>query len=317
MPELPDITLYADALRAHVVGRVLERVSIRSPALLRTFDPPIDEATGRVVTCVERRGKRLVLVLGQGEGAWRVVIHLMIAGRLLWKAAGAKPNGKIDQAAFAFGPSNGDAGGTLVLTEASTQKRATVHLFRDRRGMDDLGVLGLDVLACTLEEFVRAITRENRTLKRALTDPRTFDGIGNAYSDEILWAAGLSPLTLTGRLGAEACERLHRAARDTLTSWTGRLREEFGYDPATGASRTKARFPGVGDVTAFRPDFAVHGRFKKPCPKCGTSVQRIVRAENEFNYCPTCQTGGKVLADRSLSRLLKEDWPRTVEELEG
>lgn len=317
MPELPDITLYADALRAHVVGRVLERVSIRSPALLRTFDPPIDDAAGRVVAGVERRGKRLVVVLGQGDESWFLAIHLMIAGRMLWKAAGAKASGKIDQAAFAFGARDGDAGGVIVLTEASTQKRAAVHLFRNRLGMDELGAVGLDVLACTPAEFGRAIARENRTLKRALTDPRTFDGIGNAYSDEILWAAGLSPLMLTGRLSAEACERLHDAARETLVLWIGKLRGEFGYDPATGEPRGKARFPGVGDITAFRPDFAVHGRFRKLCPKCGTSVQRIVRAENEFNYCPTCQTGGKVLADRSLSRLLKEDWPRTVEELEG
>ncbi len=310
MPELPDITLYLDALRPRVVDRTLERISIRSPSLLRTFDPPTSQAEGQRVESVERLGKRLVLAL---NGDLFLVIHLMIAGRLLWKPAGTRPAGKIDQATFQFSqvaesPAAPADGATLVLTEASQLKRASLHLVTGRASLVALAPAGLDVLSCTPEVFANALTRDNRTLKRALTDPRNLDGIGNAYSDEILWAAHLSPVTLTQRLKPDEFDRLHAATRDTLTHWTARLRSDFGYHPATGAPTPSARFPGTGDITAFRPDFGVHGRFKQPCPRCGTTVQRIVRAKNEINYCPKCQTGGKILADRSLSRLLKEDW---------
>ncbi|CAG1007787.1 Formamidopyrimidine-DNA glycosylase [Phycisphaerales bacterium] len=312
MPELPDISLYLDALRPRVVGRRLTRITIRSPALLRTFDPPTDAVEGRCVIAVERLGKRIVLAL---DGDYFLVIHLMIAGRLLWKPAGAKPTGKIDQAAFCFEPEfcGLNDGATLVLTEASKMKRASLHLIRGRDDFLALAPRGLEVLASMPADFATALTRENRTLKRAVTDPHTLDGIGNAYSDEILWAAGLSPITLTSRLTTDELSRLHAACRDTLTHWTRRLRADFGYEPESGAPTVAARFPGVGDITAFRPDFGVHGKFKKPCPRCGTKVARIVRAENEINYCPGCQTGGRVLADRSLSRLLKDDWPREAE----
>ena len=250
------------------------------------------------------------------EGGPLVVVHLMIAGRLRWAelAAGAKakpPSGKIDLAAFMF------EHGVLTLTEASPKKRASLHILAGRDDLRTLAPVGLDVLACDAGDFARTLRAENRTLKRRLTDPRAFDGIGNAYSDEILHAARLSPITLTSKLGDDQCARLHAATRDTLTHWIGVLRGEFGYDPRNGSPSPSARFPGPGDITAFRPDFAVHGRFGQACPVCGHKVARIVRAENEVNYCPTCQTGGKVLADRSLSRLLGDDWPRTVEEWEG
>lgn len=331
MPELPDITVYVDALRARVVGRVLAQVSIRSPFVLRTFDPPVEALEGRVVTGVERLGKRIVFVT-EGGGPL-LVVHLMIAGRFRWLDAQTRdwspvpPRGKIDLAAFAF------ENGTLTLSEASQKKRASMHVVASREDLRALAPVGLDVQACTPADFAAMLTRENRTLKRRLTDPRAFDGIGNAYSDEILHAARLSPIALTSRLKPEEILRLHVAARETLDVWTRRLREELGHDPVTGSPCTpsqagrlchptsspgpSARFPGPGEITAFRPDFAVHGRFGKPCPVCGYKVARIVRAENEVNYCPTCQTGGRVLADRSLSRLLKGDWPDTVEEWEA
>lgn len=300
MPELPDITVYTEALRPRVVGRVFEKLSVKGPFFVRTFDPPTDAAEGRRVEAVGRLGKRIVLHL---EGELAVVIHLMIAGRLLWKSVGTKATGKIDIAALSFGES-----GTLVVTEASSRKRAGLWVVRTPDGLDELNPGGLDVMTCSGAEFASALSRDNRTLKRALTNPKTFDGIGNAYSDEILHAARLSPVKRTGSMSPEECERLRIACRETLVRWTDELRREFGlHDGGEGA------FPGVGEITAFRPGFAVHGKYKKPCPVCGSPVQRIVHAENEINYCATCQTGGKVLADRSLSRLLGEDWPRTIE----
>lgn len=266
--------------------------------MLRTFDPPVDAAEGKRVVSVERLGKRILLGL---EPDLFLVVHLMIAGRLLWKAAGTKPKGKIDLASFDFG----DAG-VLVLTEASPKKRASLHVLRGREALAAHDRGGIDVLRCSLAEFGAVLTGENRTLKRRLTDPRAFSGIGNAYSDEILHAARLSPVKLTGSLKSEEIGRLHESTVRVLQDWIKRLRAEFAN-----------RFPGVGEITAFRPEFAVHGKYGKPCPVCGSPVQRIVHAENETNYCATCQTGGKVLADRSLSRLLKEDWPRTIEEWES
>jgi formamidopyrimidine-DNA glycosylase len=300
MPELPDIEAYLSALRPRVVDKVVRGITIMSPFVLRTFDPPIESAEGRSVSGVERLGKRIVLKL---EGDLFLVIHLMIAGRLRWDAPplGAKmPEPRISLARLRF-----DTGG-LRLTEASTQKRASIHLVRGVDALASLNPGGIEPLACTLEAFQAALQRENRTLKRAMTDPAALSGIGNAYSDEVLHAAGLSPIALTSKLSYEQFAALFDATQSVLTLWSQRLREEFAD-----------RFPGPGDITAFRPDFAVHGKFKQPCPVCGTSVQRIVRADNEWNYCPRCQTGGKVLADRSLSRLLKDDWPRTIEELEA
>jgi formamidopyrimidine-DNA glycosylase len=304
MPELPDITVYVEALRPRVVGRMLARVSVRGPFFVRTFDPPTEVVEGRRVEAVGRLGKRIVLRL---DGGLAVVLHLMIAGRLLWKVAGAKAGGRIDLAAFSFGEA-----GTLIVTEASTQKRAGMWVMRAPEGIRALDPGGLDVLSCDLEAFEAVLLRENRTLKRALTNPRMFDGIGNAYSDEILHAARLSPIKRTGTTTPVERHMLFEACRSTLTRWTDILRREFGLQ-----QDGSGRFPGVGEITAFRPDFAVHGRYKKPCPVCGDPVQRIVHAENEVNYCATCQTGGRVLADRSLSRLLKDDWPRTIEAWEG
>lgn len=303
MPELPDITVYAEALRARVIGRRIERLSIRGAFLLRTFEPPAESCEGRMCLGVLRLGKRLVLEL---EDEQFLAIHLMIAGRLLWKPAGTRPKGKIDLATIDFGE------GVLLLTEASTKKRAAMHVLRGRASLETMNARGLDVLVCTEAEFRERLLSENRTLKRALTSPRLFDGIGNAYSDEILHAARLSPVSLTRSLSDEAIAGLARACRRTLVRWTERLRSQFGLDTPGGG-----RFPGAGEITAFRPDFAVHGRYGKPCPVCGSPVQRIVHAENETNYCPGCQTGGRILADRSLSRLLKDDWPRTIEEWEG
>ena len=303
VPELPDIRVYLDAIRPRVVGTVLERITIRSPFLLRTVVPTPESAEGRRVAGVSRLGKRVVI---EFEGDLFLVVHLMVAGRFRWKKAGVAPAGKIDQAAFGF-----DAG-TLVLTEASQKKRASLHIIQGRHDLLRLAPQGLDVLASAPDEFAAAIRRENHTLKRTLTDPRIIDGIGNAYSDEILHAARLSPVKLSQSLSSGEAERLHSAAKETLERWIARLRHEFGLDGGG-----PGRFPGPGDITAFRPDFAVHGRFGKPCPVCGSPVQRIVYAENETNYCATCQTGGRLLADRSLSRLLKSDWPRTTEELES
>jgi formamidopyrimidine-DNA glycosylase len=294
MPEFPDIEVYLDALRPRIVGQVLERVRLKNPFLLRTFEPPITQVAGRRIVGVRRLGKRIVFAI---DPDLFLVLHLMIAGRLHWKPVGAKPPGKIGLAAFDF-PT-----GTLILTEAGTKRRASLHLVRGEDQLAWLNPGGLEVLDATPAQFRKALRRENHTLKRALTDPRLFSGIGNAYSDEILHRARMSPLTLTGRISAADADRLFAAIRETLQDWLARHRKDAGDG-----------WPEK--VTAFRPDMAVHGKFKKPCPVCGTAVQRIVYAENETNYCPRCQTGGKVLADRSLSRLLKDDWPRSIEELE-
>ncbi|MBI2804615.1 MAG: formamidopyrimidine-DNA glycosylase [Planctomycetes bacterium] len=295
MPELPDIVVYLDCLEPRVLGQPLQRVRLANPFLLRSFDPPIGETAGRTVIGLRRMGKRIVLTL---EGDLFLVLHLMIAGRLYWKGPGAKPPGKIGLAAFDF-PT-----GTLILTEAGSKRRASLHLVRGESDLAKHNPGGLEVLDASEAQFHAALTRENHTLKRALTDPRIFSGIGNAYSDEILHRAHLSPLTLTQSLPPEVITRLFTALRETLTNWLTRLRTEVGEG-----------FPEK--VTALRTDFAVHGRFGLPCPACNTRVQRIIYAENETNYCPRCQTNGKILADRSLSRLLKDDWPRTVEDLEG
>ncbi|MFG0243301.1 MAG: Fpg/Nei family DNA glycosylase [Phycisphaerales bacterium JB054] len=304
MPELPDVTIYVESLAERVVGRRIDSVRIISPFVLRTFEPPVESVEGRRVLDVSRLGKRIVLGL---EGDLFVVLHLMIAGRLRWTdGPDAKPaGGKIVLASFAF------ERGALAMTEASTKKRASMHIVEGRSSLARFSRGGIDVLTAGSDEFAAALSRERHTLKRALTDPRLFDGIGNAYSDEILHAAQLSPFKLTTSLSPAETARLCTAARDTLLAWTDRLRDEFA-DNAGGL-----RFPGPGQITAFRPDFAVHGRFGEPCPVCGTKVQRVVYAEREFNYCPLCQTGGKILADRSLSRLLRDHWPKTVEELEA
>jgi formamidopyrimidine-DNA glycosylase len=298
MPEFPDIEVYVDALRRRVVGQVLERVRLKNPFLLRTFEPPIGDAEGRTVVAVRRVGKRIVFALDPGLF---LVLHLMIAGRLHWIAMSSgrsrNPARRIGLAAFDF-PT-----GTLILTEAGSKRRASLHLVRGEAELARHNPGGLEVLDADAGQFREALRRENHTLKRALTDPRLFSGIGNAYSDEILHRARLSPLTLTGRMSDADADRLFAAVRDTLLDWLARHRREAGDS-----------WPEK--VTAFRPDMAVHGKFGKPCPECGTAVQRIVYAENETNYCPRCQTGGKVLADRSLSRLLKDDWPRSIEELE-
>ena len=291
MPELPDIALYLHALTARVVGARLERLRIASPFLLRTADPPVADLSGRTIHDVRRLGKRIVLAL---EEELFIVLHLMIAGRLHWKPVGAPIPRRAGLAAFDF------PHGTLLLTEAGTKHRASLHVLRGGRALAEHDPGGLDVLGATLEQFRAALTRESHTLKRALTDPRLLDGIGNAYSDEILHAARLSPLRLTAQLTLEESERLFRAARETLAAWTERLRVETGD-----------AFPEK--VTAFRDGMAVHGRFRKPCPVCGSPVQRIRYAEHEVNYCATCQTGGRLLADRSLSRLLKQDWPRSLD----
>ncbi len=294
MPELPDIIVYIERLQARIVGERLERVRIASPFLLRTVDPSISEAEGKTVLGLRRLGKRIVMVL---DAQLFLVLHLMIAGRLRWRPRGAKPPGKLGLAAFDF-PT-----GTLLLTEAGSKRRAALHVVRGEAALDAINPGGLEGREADEARFRAALVRENHTLKRALTDPRLFSGIGNAYSDEILHAARLSPLTLTQKLGEADIARLFRAIRDTLVAWTDRLRAEVGDG-----------FPE--NVTAFRDGMAVHGRYGEPCPVCGTAVQRIVYAENEVNYCPRCQTGGKLLADRSLSVLLKRDWPRSIEELE-
>jgi formamidopyrimidine-DNA glycosylase len=304
VPELPDIALYLDALSSRILNQRLDRLTIKSPFLVRTVDPPIDAAEGRTVRALERMGKRIVLAL---DDDLFLVLHLMIAGRLLWKPPGAKPTGRIDLAAFAF-PT-----GTLILTEAGTQKRASLHLFGGRGSLAAHDPGGLEVLgphACTPTQFAAALHAVNRTLKLALTDPRTFSGIGNAYSDEILHDARLSPLKRTDQLTPDETSRLFESVQRVLAAWAARLRADFHI------GTPKEKFPGVGDITAFRPDFAVHGKYGKPCPICGSPVQRIVYAENECNYCATCQTHGKVLADRSLSRLLTGDWPDRIEDWE-
>jgi formamidopyrimidine-DNA glycosylase len=302
MPELPDISVYRACIEHRVRGHTLDRVSIRGPSLLRTFEPPVEAVEGREVTGVERLGKRIVLAF---RGELFVVLHLMIAGRLLWKPPDAALSGKIDAAALRFGP------GTLVLTEASTRKRAGLWIFRGRESLRAIDPGGMDPVQPDPPAFAAALRATNRTLKRALTDPRTFSGIGNAYSDEVLHAARLSPFKLTGAITHEEADRLcHQTAR-VLADATARLFKQFKLDTIPGGI-----FPKAGEITAFRPEFAVHGKFGQPCPVCSSPVQRIIHAENEINYCATCQTGGKVLADRSLSRLLKDDWPRTIEEWE-
>jgi formamidopyrimidine-DNA glycosylase len=294
MPELPDILAYRQAVEDRTRGKTLEAVRVGSPFLLRTVEPRLEEASGRKVRSVRRIGKRIVLEL---EGELFLVLHLMIAGRLHWKKRGAKLGGRFNLASFDF------ADGTLLLTEASKKKRASLHLVRGESALAEFDRGGLEVLEADLAAFRAALSRENRTLKRALTDPRLFSGIGNAYSDEILHAARLSPVKLTSRLSAEESERLFDATRETLMRWTARFLAEAA----------KA-FPEK--VTAFREGMAVHGRYGQPCPSCGSPVQRIVYAENEANYCAPCQTGGKLLADRALSQLLRGDWPKTLDELE-
>jgi len=295
MPELPDITVYIEALERRVAGTRLERVRLASPFLLRTALPPLSAAEGRAVRSLRRLGKRIAI--GLEDGLW-LVLHLMIAGRLHWKPAGAAiPGGRRGLAAFDF------SSGTLILTEAGSKKRASLHLAAGEAALAGHDPGGLEPLEAGPEAFAAALRRENHTLMRALTDPRAFSGIGNAYSDEILHRAGLSPVAMTASLGDDEARRLHEAARATLADWTVRLRAEAGDG-----------FPEK--VTAFRPGMAVHGRYGEPCPVCATLVQRIRHADNETNYCPRCQTGGRLLADRSLSRLLKKDWPRTIDELE-
>jgi formamidopyrimidine-DNA glycosylase len=295
MPELPDIAAYISALEPRILGQPLERVRLASVFLLRTVDPPLESVEGRTVVALRRIGKRIAMGV---EGDLWLVLHLMIAGRLHWKAPQAKLAGRNALAAFDF-PT-----GSLTLTEAGSKRRASLHVVRGEAGLRANDPGGIEVFSTDLAGFRAALTEENRTLKRALTDPRLVSGIGNAYSDEILHAAHLSPITLTHKLTAEEWERLFSATQSTLTLWMERLRRE-----------AEKAFPE--GVTAFRPEFAVHGKFDQPCPRCGEKVQRIRYADNETNYCARCQTGGKVLADRSLSRLLGKDWPRTLDELEA
>ena len=294
MPELPDIEVYVEAVARRTVGEPLRGVRLGSPFLLRSADPPLRAAEGKRVVAVRRLEKRIVLAL---EEDLFLALHLMIAGRLHWKEPGAKLPGRVGLAAFDF------PAGSLVLTEAGTKRRAALHLLRGQAAVAALDRGGLEPLGATPEAFEAALRRENHTLKRALTDPSLFSGIGNAYSDEILHRARLSPVKLTSRLEPAEVARLHAATQEVLAEWVARLRGEAGEAFPEG-------------VTAFREEMAVHGRHRRPCPVCGTLVQRIVRAENEVNYCPRCQTGGQILSDRSLARLLKEDWPRTIEELE-
>src|SRR5437868_10513648 len=293
MPELPDITVYIEALAARVVGQPLERTRIAKPFLLRSVDPPISAANGKRVTGIRRMGKRIVLEL---EDDLFLVIHLMIAGRLRWVPAGGKVPGKIGLAAFDF------PNGTLIFTEAGSKRRASLWLVRGEESLEQFERGGLEVLEADLAEFAKRLLQENHTLKRSLTDPRLFSGIGNAYSDEILHRAKLSPVKHTKRLNEEEIARLFDATRSILVEWPDRLRQESAGD-----------FPTK--VTAFRDETAVHGTFGKPCPVCGTPVQRIRYADNDANHCPPCQTDGKLLADRALSRLLKQDWPKSIDEL--
>ncbi len=295
MPELPDVTVYVEALRDRILGRCLERVSIRGPFLLRSTAPPVSAVEGRRVEDVRRVGKRIAIGV---EGDLWLALHLMIAGRLHWKTSSPKPTDKRVLAAFTF-----DCG-VLTFTEAGTQHRAALHVAAGREALQALDAGGIDVFAASPGDFAAALRAENHTLKRSLTDPRLFSGIGNAYSDEILHAAGLSPVAMTQRLTEEQLQRLYDATRRVLSAWVERLRAEAG-----------GKFPEK--VTAFREGMAAHGRYGQPCPRCGAKIQRIRYASNETNYCANCQTGGKLLADRGLSRLLHEDWPRTLEELES
>ena len=294
MPELPDIELYLHALESRIVGQRLDRIRLASPFLVRSFDPPIDHANGKKVVSLRRLGKRLVWEL---EGDLFLVIHLMIAGRFKWLDRGAKIPGKVGLAAFDF------ENGSLILTEAGSQRRASLYLVKGEQELASHDPGGLEVLTSSAKQFGEALTRENHTLKRALTDPHLLSGVGNAYSDEILHAAKLSPMLLTSKLTPEQIESLHAHTIGILTKWRDDLIAESG-----------GKFPEK--VTAFRDGMAAHGRYGKPCPVCGTAIQRIQYASNEANYCPTCQTGGKLLADRGLSRLLKGDWPKSLDELE-
>ena len=295
MPELPDIAAYITALEPRILGHQLESVRLQSVFVLRTADPPITAVEGRAVRELRRIGKRIAI--GVDADLW-LVIHLMIAGRLHWRPPHAKLSGRQGLLALDF------SDGTLVLTEAGSKRRASLHVLRGEQALREIDPGGVEVFSSDLDEFRAALSAENRTLKRALTDPRLISGVGNAYSDEILHAAQLSPIVLTHKLKPEEWERLFAATRSTLDLWVARL-----------SSEARKKFPE--GVTAFRPEMAVHGRFGKPCPRCGSPIQRIRYADNETNYCPTCQTGGKVLADRSLSRLLGSDWPRTLDELEA
>jgi formamidopyrimidine-DNA glycosylase len=295
MPELPDITAYITALGPRILGQPLERVRLASVFLLRTVDPALSSVEGRAVTALRRIGKRIAI--GVDGDLW-LVLHLMIAGRLHWRPPQAKLSGRQNLAAFDF-PT-----GSLVLTEAGSKRRASLHILRGEEALHAIDPGGIEIFATDLDGFRSALTLENRTLKRALTDPRLISGVGNAYSDEILHAAQLSPIALTHKLKPDEWDRLFAATRSTLSHWVERL-----------SSEAREKFPEK--VTAFRPEMAVHGRFDQPCPRCGQKVQRIRYADNETNYCARCQTGGKVLADRSLSRLLGSDWPRTLEELES
>ena len=293
MPELPDIVAYIEALERKTVGHLIADIRIKSPFVVRSFEPPLSDAVGRRVVALRRLGKRIAMEL---EGDLFLVIHLMIAGRFLWKARGAPLTNKIALAAFDFDS------GTLILTEAGTQKRASIHLVRGEDGLQEFDRGGLEVLDTSLERFSERLRSENHTLKRSLTDPRLFSGIGNAYSDEILHRARLSPVLLTKKITDEEIATLFAATREVLVEWTNRFRELY-----------RDGFPEK--VTAFRPEMAVHGKFGEPCPVCGTPVQRIRYASNETNYCARCQTGGKLLADRALSRLLKQDWPKSIDEV--
>jgi formamidopyrimidine-DNA glycosylase len=293
MPELPDVVVYVESLAARIVGQRLERVRLISPFVLRTAVPPLSAAEGRRVERVSRLGKRIVLAL---EAELFVVVHLMIAGRLRWLERGDKPPLRITLSLLEF------ATGTLAFTEAGTKKRASLHLVQGEAALSAFDMGGLELANADVGAFRERLRSENHALKRALTDPRLFSGIGNAYSDEILHRARLSPIVMTHKLTPNEIARLHRAAREVLAEWTARLRAEAGGEFPTG-------------VTAFRPEMAVHGKYGQPCPVCGTPVQRIVYAENETNYCARCQTGGTILADRSLSRLLKSSWPRSIDEL--
>jgi formamidopyrimidine-DNA glycosylase len=295
VPELPDVAIYIEALTARIADHRLQRVVLRSPFVLRSVEPPLDTVNGAIVRSLRRVGKRIVLMF---DDEVFLVIHLMIAGRLRWREPGEKPGigARLLLAIFEFDH------GTLLFTEAGSKKRASIQLVRGEAALRALDRGGLEPLAATRDQFREALTRENHTVKRTLTDPRLFSGIGNAYSDEILHAARLSPLKLTRSLSADEIARLHEATQATLRAWIARLRDENG-----------GRFPEK--VTAFREGMAVHGRFKEPCPVCGTAVQRIVYADNECNYCARCQTGGKLLADRSLSRLLKDDWPKSIDDV--
>ena len=293
MPEFPDVTLYIERLKPRIGGQALEGIRLKSPFLVRSVAPPPEVCVGRKVTGFRSLGKRIVIGF---EGEFHLVFHLMIAGRFRWRESGAKLPGRLGLAAFDFGP------GTLILTEAGTKKRASLHVVQGEAALLEHDPGGIDVMRCSLDEFRAALQAENHTLKRSLCAPKLFSGIGNAYSDEILHRARLSPIKLTSKLADEEIERLHKAVRETLAHWLKKLSTELGDD-----------FPEK--VTAFRDGMAVHGRYGEPCPDCGAPVQRIVYASNETNYCAACQTGGKLLADRALSRLLKTSWPKTLDEL--